>query len=691
MGAFFNAPHKAYAAEGAEPDQYVYVRLIADKKNVSAGDEVRIGLEQLIHPKWHTYWKNPGDSGLATSINWNLPEGFEVTELEWPTPEKIPFGPLTNYGYEGRVILLQTLKIADDIADTPIQLDATVNLLVCYDICIPETHDVSIILNGTTPAEAANIQEAENEISSTAISSEFYESNGDLSIVINDTNFKTDGLDTVTLLPEAWGGIDNTVEASISEKDGASILTQKRGDRDLNEISDYTVYVKAQYNDGSSVVYKTESALTDAPREAANTSTPTSNVSFIQAILFALFGGIILNLMPCVFPVLSMKALSLIKLNDDEQKVARKHGIAYTVGILATFTFIGGLLLLLKAGGAQIGWGFQLQNPIIILGLAYLVFILGLNMAGYFDFSNRLSGFGQKQASASGTKGAFFTGVLATLVATPCTAPFMGAALGYALTQSALTAMAVFWALGLGLAIPYLLITFIPAIRHKLPRPGAWMDSFKQFLSFPLFITAAWLVWVLSQQGNSKAVLLSLVGMIAIALVLWLGKHLNGSKKKIFVLPLMILSLFFVAATFFQVPSNLEKTGNLAPTTVLHDTAEVFTPENLQTALDGDRPVFVNMTAAWCITCKVNERIALKSNKVAKLFEEQNVIYMKGDWTNKDADITAYLNEFSRQGVPLYVYYGARDADTGTRPDPVLLPQILTANTVEKYLTKNQN
>ena len=672
-----------------EPDQYVYVRLLADKTTIAAGDKIRIGLEQIIHPKWHTYWKNPGDSGLPTTITWSLPDGFTVTDMEWPTPLKIPFGPLTNYGYEGTVTTLQTLTAPDTISDMPYQLDAKVDLLVCHDICIPESYDVSIILNGNTPAEPTKIAAAEKNILNTNndFKSGYYLDGQNFTLHLPTDAFNIDTVKSITLLPEKWGAVDNTATATFTNTDNGILITQTAGDRDLTEIQNYPVIIDATLKDGTKQVFKINATPIENPNLGQADSAQSSGglTAFLQAILFALFGGMILNLMPCVFPVLSMKALSLVNLHGEGEKQARKHGIAYTAGILISFGLIAGVLLALKAGGAQIGWGFQLQSPIIILGLAYLVFIIGLNLAGFFEFSNKLAGIGQKQTQDEGTKGAFFTGVLATLVATPCTAPFMGVALGYALTQPAIISMSVFLALGFGLALPYLALCFIPALRAKLPRPGAWMDTFKQFLSFPLFITAVWLVWVLARQGGETAVLIALLGMVAITLTIWLSRHLktNGLWKLIATV-LLIASIFFTISTFITVNLFAQ------PEVVSRETDSVnwtaFSNEKLSNLKETDQAVFINMTAAWCITCQVNDRIALKTNKIKTLFKDKNIAYLKGDWTNKDSEITKYLNSYNRQGVPLYVYYPPRD-ENGKRPDAVVLPQILTAGIVEKSIT----
>ncbi|MEM6812149.1 MAG: protein-disulfide reductase DsbD domain-containing protein [Pseudomonadota bacterium] len=681
----------AQAEEAQEPDQYVFVRALANQTNISGGETIRLGIEQIIHPKWHTYWKNPGDSGLATSVSWELPEGFEVTDLEWPVPDKIPFGPLTNYGYEGQVTLLQNLKVPTAVGDMPIQLNGRVDLLVCHDICIPESHNISLILNGTAPAEPQKISEAEAQLPPVLndLNIQYYKSDDTLTFKIpQDPHFEN--VESVELLPETWGGLLNQAEATIERNEETILIFQSKGERDLSEIETYPVLFKFLKENGEEFIFTSNAQLIDSPVVEAAAATPFEVSLFLQAILFAVFGGMILNLMPCVFPVLSMKALSLVHLKDEDEKEARKHGLAYTAGILVTFSIIAGLLIILKAGGEQIGWGFQLQNPLIILGLAYLVFVIGLNLAGYFEFSNKLSGVGQNLTQKSGTQGAFFTGVLATLVATPCTAPFMGVALGYALTQPALVSMIIFLSLGFGLALPYLALCYIPALRSKLPKPGAWMEKFKEFLSFPLFATAAWLIWVLAQQSSANIVFFALVGFVLIALMIWLFQnfisHTSGREKKSdFAVILLFISGLFLAFTFYAALHTTPPTGSVQSESIGKNWEE-FSPETLQSLLEGDDPVFTNMTAAWCITCQVNDKVALQNDAVRELFAQKNIGYLKGDWTLKDEKITQYLEEFNRSGVPLYVFYGARSNETGERPEPVVLPQILTPSIVKDVI-----
>jgi thiol:disulfide interchange protein DsbD len=676
-----SASYPSFAQISAEKN--VSIRLLPDKTEVKGGETLTVGIEQTIRDGWHTYWTNPGDSGTAARVAW---QGLDVTAapLQWPIPKRLPLGPLTNFGYEEKVVLLQDLTLPENLPDGPQELTATIDILVCHEICIPESHTASFSINdGRDPAKNA-IEEARAQLPiDMGWATSMTEADGDLVVTINtDTPSAFAKLKSVELYPEEWGLILNTVETRAERSGDTLTLRQKRGDRALSEVPVSKLVVVYEDANNERKAVRVSTLRTDA---AADVDDDTAEpVGLWQALLLAFLGGILLNLMPCVFPVLSMKALSLVKLKDKENRVAQIHGIAYTLGILASFTVIAGILIALKAGGLQIGWGFQLQHPGVILFLAYLFFVLGLNLAGYFEINFGLSNAGQTLTTKSGLGGSFFTGMLATLVATPCTAPFMGAAMGYALTQNAFVAIAIFLSLGLGLALPYLALSFIPAVRHILPKPGAWMERLRQFLAFPMFLSSCWLIWILSQQVSHMGQFAALLGMVAIAFSLWLWKfrpkHIAGH---LLYLVIILASLGFVLSTFFTMRPVEKETLR---ENVESQNWEDYSQARLQEYLEGDAPVFVNMTAAWCITCKVNEKVALATESTQALFKNHNVKYLKGDWTNQNPEITSFLEEYGRSGVPIYVYYGPRLEKHGVRPEPVVLPQILTPGLVENAI-----
>ncbi len=675
-------------------DRYTQNRIILEHSDLAPGETITVATEITLAPHWHVYWKNPGDSGLPVKIDWTLPKGFEISEIKWPTPDKISYEILVNYGYYNRVTLLQDLTVPQELPQGDLQITANLEMLVCNEICIPESDSVSIVIGDNIDNRDYITQAKQKLPQNISGKFEYTEENGALKLSISPEQadiFANAKAQQIDFFPIEWGVINYVEQPSVTI-DGANItIKQARSDRPLSELSQidgvlvitsdkkgenkgFAISAKPQTKDGSAPATQTDIRITE---EQVTPNTQDSSMSWFSAIYLAILGGLILNLMPCVFPVLSIKALSLVKMRDEEKSHARLHGLAYTFGVVLSFLIIGGAFIILKETGSAIGWGFQLQNPVVVAGLAYLLFMIGLNLIGFFEFGGGFTNVGQKLTQGSSLNSSFFTGTLATLVATPCTAPFMGAAMGYAATQSAFLSMSVFAALGLGLALPYLVLSYIPALQKVLPRPGAWMNTFKQFLAFPMFASAIWLVWVVSQQAGSYGVLLVLLGMLSIAFCVWVSHlHSNGNKKTltrtllILCLFLPFFSLFYIKTTEINMQESPSKFG------------QEFSQEKLSELLQGDNPVFVEMTAAWCITCKVNHAVAIEIQATKDLFKEQNVEYLIGDWTNRNDTITEYLNEFGRNGVPLYVYYGARDKSTGERPQAHVLPQVLTKSTL---------
>lgn len=667
-------------AQTNEEGPYVQIRLIPEGP-ITPGGEVTVAIEQNIAPGWHTYWKNPGDSGAAPRVKWTLPEGFSAGEIEWPVPHKLPIGPLLNYGYENNVVLLQKIKAPRDLPEGAIALKADIDILVCKEICIPESGTYDLVLNDShAPEPKKFFDDVRSKLpSGTSSDASYYEEDG--YFVIEKPIDWSQRAAHYDYIPEDWGVVENAAPTDIKEKDGKLIIRQKRGERALSELSEIRgllLWGASPQEPQNAYVFTAVPGNPPALKPA--TSAPSQPLLYI--LIIAVLGGLILNLMPCVFPVLSIKALGLVKVAEKSSSLARLHGFCYTAGVILSFLVIAAILIGLKEAGAQVGWGFQLQNPQIIAALAYLFFILGLNFSGVFEIAGHFGNVGNKLTQGGTPAHSFFTGVLATLVATPCTAPFMGAALGFALVQPALVGLLVFAALGLGLALPYLALSIVPALQKILPRPGAWMETFRQLLAFPMYASVAWLVWVVSQQAGSMGVLLTLLGIILIAFGIWLLRHMPRAKSwNYFVRILAIIS--FIAALII-LPDASRKTETHAAVT--EGFSEAYSPARLEELLKGSHPVFVEMTAAWCITCKVNHSVAIDIEATRRLFAENNVEYLIGDWTSQDPVITEYLSRFGRNGVPIYVYYGPRDAN-GTRPEPVILPQILTPGIVARAVT----
>jgi len=705
-------PLHAIASNSEELERYTNVKLVAEKNAVSPGETITIATEINLAPHWHIYWENPGDSGLPVTIKWDAPEGFEISDIDWPTPDKISYEILVNYGYYNQAILLQSIKLPETLPEGKIALTAEIDMLVCKEICIPESETVSINLNDPDNLNEQNpdyIQAAKTK-NPPPIKGQFdyHEEEGALHLSLSPedhTILNNATANNLEFFPLDWGIINHIAVPNVTIESGQVTIAHERGSQSLAEIKELKgllvikgdigenkgFQITAQPKDKaqSPAVNINQGNVTETAPEDTKSVQPenkeTKKITWFSAIYLALFGGIILNLMPCVFPVLSMKALSLAKMGDKEQSTARMHGIAYTLGIIISFLIIGGILIILKEAGAAIGWGFQLQSPIVIALLAYLLFAISLNLIGFFEFNFGLGNTGQKLTQGSSLSSSFFTGTLATIVATPCTAPFMGAAMGYAITQPPIVSLTVFAAIGLGLALPYLLLSFIPQTRTLLPKPGAWMNTFKQFLAFPMLASTIWLIWVLNQQSGSYGVLLILLGMLAISFSVWLA-HIKttGAKKKIthtlivIFLLLPILSLAYIESSVLQKTQEASIDGKTF--------GAQFSPESLSKHLKGDQPIFVEMTAAWCITCKINHTVAINTNATKRLFRENNVQFLIGDWTNKDDTITKYLASFDRNGVPLYVFYGARDKITKKRPKPKILPQVLTPRIVKEMI-----
>lgn len=687
----------AQAQDTPQPDKYVKIRLLPERNTVAPGEEFWVGVEQSIYPGWHTYWRNPGDSGSDPRVRWTLPAGFEIGEIQWPIPHKLPFGPMTNYGYEDNVILLQKLKAPSSLPEGPLNFSAEIEILVCEEICIPEFGTYTMTLNPPPTDEmaednAAYLLEAAAKLPAQAPEEGVLRktADGKAELEIPSAAWCNHGekpCSDLEMFPLEWGVVNNTAAPEILF-DGQSLsIRQQAGERDWAELESPKVLVTYTNAQGIRSGMEFAAAL-EMPGAASGDSAGFGQAGFSGAeeaslpfiLLLALAGGLVLNLMPCVFPVLSLKALSLVKIAQKDPGAAKMHGIAYTGGIILSFLAIAGILIALQSGGSAVGWGFQLQNPVVIVLLIYLLFGLGLNLMGFFEMAGSFTSAGGRLTQGEGLSASFFTGVLATLVATPCTAPFMGTAIGFALTQTAFISLTVFAVLGLGLALPYLILSFLPALQRFLPRPGAWMETFRQFLAFPIFLTCAWLIWVLAEQTGSMGVLGGVLGIIALTFTIWLWK--NQPERGAWRVIVLILAALSALLAFGFLPISRESGPSVSLNAATEKFGEVYSAAILEDALKTPAPVFVEMTAAWCITCKVNHATSINIDSTKALFTEKGIKFLVGDWTKYDPAITEYLERFGRRGVPLYVYYAPPDSASGQRPEPVILPQILTPGIV---------
>src|SRR5262245_36601759 len=699
--------HARRSRPGPPPSEpRVRVELISELAGIVPGGQVWVGLRQQIAPGWHTYWTNPGDSGEPATIEWTLPDGFEASDIIWPHPERIPVGPVMSFGYSGQVVLLVRISAPDGVVPgSRVRLRGQVSWLVCEKICIPEEARVELtlpVVAATPPADprgAPLIAAARRGVPTPSPwPASFSATPDEINLAVAARGLSPDRIADVWFFPATWGPIEHAAPQHFAVGDDGLRLRLSRGPLPGAPAALEGVLLITERLDGRSAshAFAIKAAPVDgpaAPGQASAVSEPTDGsrgISLVEAVALALAGGLVLNLMPCVLPVLSVKALALVEHAGLGASGLRRHGIAYAAGVLASFAVVAGALLALRAGGEQIGWGFQLQSPLFVILLAYVLFALALSLSGVVVIGGRLAGAGHSLASRPGYSGSFFTGALATVAATPCTAPFMGAALGFAVTQPWSRALLVFQALGLGLALPYTLLAFVPAWRRMLPRPGPWMERLKQFLAFPLYASVAWLVWVVSQQAGPESVAVALGGLVLIGFAAWLYETSRGARRHWRRAAVAVVGLAIVAAIGMGIASRGAPLASArAPARdSVGPSPEVFSARRLADLRARGAPVFVNFTAAWCITCLVNERMALRSPEVAAAFARRGVVYLKADWTSRDAEIAGVLASFGRNGVPLYVLYPPAGPESGSAGTPTVLPQILSEGAIIEAIEK---
>jgi len=627
---------------------------IALEAPAKPGTTVWVAIRQAIAPGWHTYWRNPGDTGLATSINWVLPKGVTAGNPLWPAPQRFTTGSIVNYGYEKEATLLVPLTVARDAEIGPAQTN--VFLLECAQMCIPEQATLDLDLRKASPANFAALHASlpRNFNGSAEVAT------GAKTLVLKLTDPALSGVkaDAVSFYSATTRAVDYDISPLVRISGNTLTWTAARNPHAKPfEKFEGVLEIRGAGAFAISTAPMTPAALSTTPR--------TVGLSLAEAALLALLGGLILNLMPCVLPILSMKALALAQSGGNLQ-ARRRDGAFYFAGVLTTFAVIAGTLLVLKAGGAALGWGFQLQSPLVVFALALLMTAIGLNLLGAFEIPLSLAGVGNDLTRAEGGRGAFFTGALAVLVASPCTAPFMGTAVGFALTQSAGSAIVVFLALGIGFALPFTAIAFTPALVRLVPRPGPWMVRFKEFLAFPMFATAIWLIWVLCTQVGPAGLAVSLSTGLGLVFLFWLLRFLTPWPRRIVGL-IGIAALIALSLDIHSAPAQSE----WAP----------WSAEAVAEARAAGKPVLVDFSAAWCVTCLVNERVALNDSTVAASMRRDGVVTLKGDWTNRDSAISSELGHYGRSGVPLYLFYPPHGA-------AVVMPQLLTPNSILDLLNR---
>lgn len=659
----------------------VQPRLIAEQGEIAPGGTVAVALEENIRAGWHTYWRNPGEAGAATEIAWTLPPGWTAGSIAWPAPKRLPAGPLMNYGYEGKPWLLTTVtapagaKVGDIVT-----LKAAVDWLVCSaTLCVPEGATLTLPLAvAATPAPpyamvAQQFQAARAALPVPSPWPIHFHAGPALDLYVAAPALAALPPREAEFFPFDEGFVKGSAPQILGTAQGGVVLRITPLARAAHARALGGVLVLTS-QDGSTQALNVDATPGVIP--AAHFGSD-KGLGIVLALAFAVLGGLILNLMPCVLPILAMKALGVASKAGADRGEAAREGLAYGVGAIASFLVLGGAVVALRAGGEAIGWGFQLQEPRVVAGFALLMFAVGLNLSGVFEWTGAITA-GETLTRKGGALGAFFTGILAVAVAAPCTAPFMAASIGFALTQGAGEALGVFAALGVGFAAPFVVIGLSPALLRLLPRPGAWMLTFKQLLAFPMYGAAAWLLWVLAQEAGPQGLAATLAAFVAVAFAAWAwtASRNAGARWRAagFLFALCGVGLALAGIAFAQTGDVAAISPAAAGEGALH--AEAYSAARLDELRSAKRPVFVDATAAWCITCLVNEKVALSNPAVAQAFARTHTAYLVADWTKRDAEITALLAAHDRSGVPLYLYYkpGAADAN--------VLPQILTPGDV---------
>lgn len=685
--AAISAP--AAAQQPLSAQRQVDAGLHSSRAAVAPGERFTIALRETINEGWHTYWRNPGDSGEPTSLTWTAPPGWRVGEIQWPAPNAIPYAMLVNHGYEGEVLFpIEVTAPANARVGSTVTLSAEAYWLVCSDICIPENATVTLTLpveaqGRDDPQWAPRIAEAVENLPrrvegvdaaiTAGTPARLSVSLPNASEIRNPRFFPFDREVMEAAAPQAprvgANGVSFSLTPGVRNTFGQAPLdgvvvydVRDRGDwvRRGVEISAKPGQPIAGTDEGAAPI-SADSTLAEIEggTEQQQAAPDLSSVGLVAAIGLALLGGLILNIMPCVLPVLSVKALAFA--GGVQNGEARRHGLFYFAGVMATFLLLAGGLIALRGAGEAVGWGFQLQAPWVTSALALLFFVIGLNLLGVFEVGGSMQSAGAGLIARGGDAGAFFTGALAVVAATPCTAPFMAGAIGTALTQSAFTTLLIFAALGLGFALPLTLLHFAPGLQKLIPKPGPWMERVKQVLAFPMFGAAVWLAWVLTEQSGSNGTIALLTLFVAVTFFI-----LSTRWGRLW-LALGVLQLAITGAFIWRPLLGMETQEVLA--------SEPWSEARVEELQSEGRGVFVNFTAAWCVTCKINE-IAVFTPRVAQAFEEENVAYLVGDWTNRDEAIARALAEHGRAGVPLYLFY---PADGG---EPVVLPQVLSESLV---------
>ena len=601
-----------------------------------------VGVRLQMQDGWHTYWENPGDSGSPFEANWSTDDGVIIENVQWPTPITIPYPPLMTYGYEGDIVFPFQVFRSQETELKTISVDF--NFLICADICIPESASLSLDLSSASPSEFLNTQI--NNLPTKTINTN--SSIEDDNLVISFQY--TESFSNAYLFPRESGNFFYPENQLLEQIDDTNYkISIPLLDSNISAVSGILSL------DGNGFQIKEQFSS-------------QGGISLWQAILFALIGGLILNLMPCVFPVISLKVLSFVSMGGDDHTKIRNHALAFVGGVMSTFLSIAAALMIIRSSGSMIGWGYQLQSPVVVGILTLIMLGIGLILLTNINIGTGLTTLGNSVQSKNDYSGSFFTGVLAVVVASPCTAPFMGAAVGYALLQPSFATLPIFLSLGLGFAGPYVVLALKPEWISSLPKPGAWMETLKQFFAFPMIATALWLMWVFMVQTSGDALIQLLILGLVLGIAIWMIATFKSSWKWIGLIATVILSI----QIFNNLPSPISSDQNNSNAT----NWSLVSEPNLQA---NNQAYLINFTAAWCITCQTNEKAALSRPGVQEYLSAQNITYIKADWTNRNEEIAAGLAKYNRSGIPLYIFWKPGMAESKILP-AVLTEDILLRN-----------
>lgn len=668
-------PDPAGPGRAANPDAKATtarstIELLADLGSVAPGETFLLAVRHRLAPGWHTYWVNPGDSGMAPEFRWNLPDGMTVGPALWPVPSRQPFGPLTNYGFGGEVMFLFEAKApaARATAANALAIGLEASWLACEKICVPEEASLGIRVStgaSATSAAAPAIVAARAALPRPFDGEAMFKADGGTLRIALSRGQPGPASRAPHFFPAQPGLVDHAAAQRVARLGDRTVLEiplQRGAPPPLVPVAGVLVEEGGRAH-----------AVSAVPGDVARVPQGEPPPPIAQALLLALLGGIVLNLMPCVFPILSMKALALAALPAGDARGRRRDGAAYALGVMASFAAIAAAMLALREAGAELGWGFQFQSPVFVAAVACVMLAVALNLSGAFEV--------HLSVPARAAPDAFLAGILAVVVATPCTAPFMAAALGAALAADRLPMVAIVMALGAGFALPFLAVSLAPGIARVLPRPGPWMSTFRQAMAFPMYATACWLLWVLARQAGPDGLALGLAALLLTGLAAWLGgkERDGGTRSWRSAVALAALGAAALVAARIEPEAPRAAASDASPAAA---SGEPFSHARLDALRAEGRPVLVNMTAAWCITCLFNERTALATSAIAARFASGEIAYLKGDWTNRDHVVSDYLRGFGRAGVPLYVFYPRGGGA------PEILPQVLSESMLREAFAR---